>query len=177
MNTGMGKFSHKNTAKVNIPLRIAAVLLCLTLASVYSISGLFARYTTSVQSTDTARVAKFSIKGSGILSESIAAELAPGGTQEVPLVIENNSEVAVEYEIEVKNVTQNLPLSLSMVKTGGSTALVSNADGTKYTAQQLPGRNTDEYTLFITWSAAENDPEKMGMVDHISVTVTAAQTD
>lgn len=125
----MRKDHHKRKTKMNIPVRAAAVLLCLTLASTYFVSGLFARYSTSDQSGGNARVARFSfnggigenIGGKMILSQLIEADLIPGGSEEVPLIIENNSEVAVEYTIDVTNETNNLPLQLSIGdKTGSS---------------------------------------------------------
>lgn len=113
---------------MNIPVRAAAVLLCLTLASTYFVSGLFARYSTSDQSGGNARVARFSFNGGiadaasqTILSQIIEVNLIPGVSENVPLIIENNSEVAVEYTIDVTNETNNLPLQLSIGdKTGSS---------------------------------------------------------
>lgn len=49
----------KTGAKVNIPMCLACVLLCLTLFSVHFSSGVVARYTTTTDSGDSARVIKF----------------------------------------------------------------------------------------------------------------------
>ncbi len=171
----MGKYLRKHKTKVNIPIRVAAVLLCLTLFSTYLVTGLLARYATSAQSSDHARVAKFSIQGSGKLTESIEASIVPGIPIDVALIIENNSEVAVEYTVTVTNETNNLPLRFRMEKAGTSPTV--NSSGSTFTSQQLPGSHTDQYTLFIDWEAADNDPALMGMVDYITVTVTAAQID
>lgn len=46
-------------AKMNIPMCAACVLFCLTLFSMYFTSGLFARYTTSGEGGDSARVIRF----------------------------------------------------------------------------------------------------------------------
>ena len=124
----MRKDHHKRKTKMNIPVRAAAVLLCLTLASTYFVSGLFARYSTSDQSGGNARVARFSFNGGIVdatdkivLSQIIEVNLVPGVREDVPLIIENNSEVAVEYTIDVTNETNNLPLQLSIGdKTGSS---------------------------------------------------------
>lgn len=168
----MGKYLRKKKRKVNIPIRAAAVLLCLTLFSTYLVSGLFARYTASAEGSDGARVAKFSIQGNDTLTQPIAVSLAPGDTKEVSLLIENESEVAVEYTIDVTKGTNNLPLSLHMVSEVGTPAVADT-----FTVQRLPGSHTDRYTLYIDWKAEENDPAVMGMVDYIAVTVTAAQID
>jgi len=177
----MGKRLRESLTRRNIPVCIAAVLFCLTLFSVYLVTGLVARYTTSAQHSDRARVAKFSIEGGGHLLQDITADLAPGDSQKVDIQIKNGSEVAVEYTVEVTNVTKNLPLSFKMVKDdNGSAQVHTSADYIKFTEQQIPGSHTDKYLLTIEWPAAEGEdraPERMGMVDYITVMVTAAQTD
>jgi len=172
----MGKDQHEYRAKRNIPIRLAAVLFCLTLFSTYLVTGLFARYTTSAQSSDRARVARFSIKGDGDLSKTITAELAPGGFQDVILKIQNDSEVAVEYTVEVTNETKNLPLCLSQKKEDGSFS-DSVEDSITFTDQQIPGSHIDSYTLRVYWPKGDNDLALMGMVDYITVKVTAVQID
>lgn len=169
----MGK--HQNKPKRNIPLRVAALLFYLTLCTTYLVSGLFARYTASSQSGDQARVAKFSIRGGDALSQTIQADVTPGPSTDVSLVIFNESEVAVEYTVEVAQVTNNLPLSLSLANQDGAPILTQN--GTQFTARQLPGNHTDKYSLKIEWTNTGNDLALMGMVDHITVTVTATQID
>lgn len=162
---------------MNIPICAAAVLLCLALVSSYFVTGLFARYATRAQSSGDARVAKFSIEGSGIFSQPIEASLVPGSSETASLIIQNNSEVAVEYTITVTNMTNNLPLSFRMEKEGSSPTM--QASGTTFTEQQIPGSHTDEYTLYIKWDKQDDDKDiaRMGMVDHIAVTVTAVQID
>lgn len=173
----MGKYLHKNKIEMNISIRIAAVLVCLTLLSTYFVSGLFARYATSGQGDDSARAAKFSIEGKdAFLQKTIEANLIPGGKESVDLQIENNSEVAVEYTVTVTNKTTNLPLNFWMKKTGGSTVEAAD-DEITFTGRWLPGSNTDKYTLYIEWKADKKDSTLMGKVDYIMVTVTAAQID
>lgn len=53
----MAKFLRK--PKKNMAMRLAGVLFCLTLVSFYMVSGLFARYITSGQGSDSARVITF----------------------------------------------------------------------------------------------------------------------
>ncbi|MBQ8663404.1 MAG: hypothetical protein IJ471_06065 [Eubacterium sp.] len=50
---------HKKTIKMNIPMFLAAVLFCATLISIHFTSGLYARYTTSGEGSDSARVITF----------------------------------------------------------------------------------------------------------------------
>ena len=177
----MGRALHQDKTQKNIPIRVAAVLFCLTLLSMYLVTGLFARYTTSVQSSDQARVAAFSIQGGDALSKTIEAEIVPGTFQEVSIVINNKSEVAVEYMVKIAKKTDNLPLTLKVEKAGNSpdpTFIENDAEnGIAFTAQQIPGDHTDAYTLIINWPLGTNDLALMGMVDHITVTVTATQID
>ena len=48
-----------NKTKMNIPLCLAAILLCLTLISIHLTSGLYAKYISSASGNDSARVIKF----------------------------------------------------------------------------------------------------------------------
>jgi len=173
----MGRHQPKKQIQKNIPIRVAALLFCMTLLSTYFVAGLFARYTTSAQSSDHARVATFSISGGEYLSETVTIEanLFPDNGKDVNLVIQNDSEVAVEYKIEVTNVTNNLPLSFSMEKKGSSPDITGN--GTTFTAQQIPGNHIDSYTLKIKWPTDDGNLALMGMVDYITVTVMATQID
>lgn len=169
---------QNNAPKSNIFIRIAAILLCLTLVSTYLSTRLFARYTSGTAHNDAARVAKFSIKGSGQLSQSIVAEVIPGKATTQNLIIENNSEVAVEYTVTVTNKTNNLPLTFSMKNIDNTLLNAATNDNTyTFTASQLPGNHIDKYNLSIEWPVDQNGIGYMGMVDYITVTVTAAQID
>ncbi len=172
----MGKYLKKTKPKRNIPLRVAAVLFYLTLCTTYLVSGLYARYATGAQNSDQARVAKFSIEGGEMLSQTIEADLIPGMKQEENLSIHNNSEVAVEYTVTVSNETGNLPLQLKMTKTD-STQVKEGTGSVTFTQTQLPNNQVDRYHLEIGWNAGDSDPDWMGKVDHITVTVTASQID
>ena len=66
----------KTGAKVNIPMCLACVLLCLTLFSVHFSSGVVARYTATADSGDSARVIKF---GNLTAAETVGQPyIAPG---------------------------------------------------------------------------------------------------
>ena len=55
----MAKRLQKRRAKVNVPICVAGILLCLTLFSVHLTSGIYARYTTTASGSDSARVISF----------------------------------------------------------------------------------------------------------------------
>lgn len=90
--------------KVNIPIRIASVMLCLVLFSLYMTSGMFAKYTTGGNGKGNGRVAKFSVTatdaGENVYVFDQAAEQQPDGSYTV--TIKNDSEVAVRYTIILK---------------------------------------------------------------------------
>lgn len=182
----MGKKRHANV-KVNIFMCLAAVLLCLTLFSMHLVGGLWAKYTASVSSSDGARVAAFHIKQTGTIFEQITADVTPGKTQTVGLTIENRSEVAMEYTLKVTNVTNNItPLKFTLKPADDSTntpavTTESHENGISISsARQLPGEHTDKYSLNIVWEPSQNEAEDLaliGMVDYITVSVTASQID
>ena len=176
----MRKHLHRNTPKLNIPICIAAVLFCLTLFSTYFVSGLYARYTSSGRNGGSARVAVFSVKGEGVLSKPIAAELVPGEIVYKSLIIENDSEVAVEYKISVKHETDNLPLQfyISKEEVGNFDETIWMPKKFEMTANQLPNSGSDNYNLYIYWQDdSDIDLDLIGRVDYITVTVTATQVD
>lgn len=55
----MAKYLRKPPQNGNIAMRLAGILFCLTMLSIYMVGGLFARYTTSGQGGDSARVITF----------------------------------------------------------------------------------------------------------------------
>lgn len=175
MRNGMGKFRHNKRSKKNIPMA-AAVLLCMTLFSTCCVSGIYAKYTTEGVTGGSAPVAKFSIVGEGTLVLPIEATLSPGKSAEAPLVIHNDSEVAVTYTINAAIMTNNLPLNLCLTKSG-STLTEQTGTNITLTDMQIPGSHTDNYTLKINWDGANKDTALMGKVDYIAVTVTAVQAD
>ena len=87
--------------KLNIPMCAAAVLLFLTLLSIHLTSGLFARYTTTVTASDSARVAKFDVDVTADIND-ITVDCAQSDSGTFILTVTNNSEVAVNYVIKIE---------------------------------------------------------------------------
>ncbi len=163
-----------------------AVLLCATLFSMHFTGGLYARYTASTSGSDGARVAAFRITQEGTIFETVKAEVTPGTTQSAELTITNKSEVAMEYTLTVTNVTGNItPLKFRLSPADDTTPRITtqkHENGISISsARQIPGDHTDKYNLEIVWEQDHNDLEKdldfIGMVDYITVSVTAAQID
>ena len=89
--------------KVNIPIRIASVMLCLVLFSLYMTSGMFAKYTTGGNGKGNGRVAKFSVTATDAGESEYVfdqAAVQPDGSYAV--TVKNDSEVAVRYTIILK---------------------------------------------------------------------------
>ncbi len=176
---------RKRKAKPNILMCTVAVLLCATLFSMHLVSGLYARYTVSVNDSDGARVASFSITQEGTILQHIEADVTPGTKQVAELTVTNDSEVAMEYTLKVTNVTGNLtPLKFKLAPADANTPSVtaeSYENGISInTARQIPGKHTDKYVLNIVWEKSANEEDDLaliGMVDYITVSVTATQMD
>lgn len=80
--------------KLNIPMLAALILLLLTMVTTHFTSGLYARYSSYATGSDSARVAKFAVTGS--------VEPVTGQNGKYEITVDNDSEVAVEYCIDVK---------------------------------------------------------------------------
>lgn len=87
-------------ARMNIPICLAGILLCLTMFSIYVASNLFARYQTTASSEDDARVAKFDVAVTGETQNPVFAYGTPKGNA-CTITVENRSEVAVRYDVIV----------------------------------------------------------------------------
>jgi len=176
----------KRQTKVNVLLCTVAVLLCATLYSTHLVGGLYARYTTSGSSNDSARVAAFNIEQEGTIFQTVQADIKPGDTaaQNVDLTINNKSEVAVECKIAIESVTGNLPsVELKLVPEANTPVVTSESDGSgaSISTAQIAAGETAKYNLKITWTPNEENPEDdlayMGMVDYVTIAVTATQID
>jgi len=171
--------------KVNILMCTVAVLFCATLFSMHLVSGLYARYTTGTSGSDGARVAAFRITQEGTIFQTIEANVVPGTTQSAELTITNKSEIAMEYTLKVTNVTGNLtPLKFTLEPADENTSPITTEryeNGISInSACQIPGEHTDKYILNIVWEPSANEEDDLalsGMVDYITVSVTAAQID
>ena len=160
--------THHKT-KMNIPMCLAAILLCLTLFSFYLCGGLYARYTTSDSGEDAARVARFDVSEDGAyFSENLLIETVPGRVER-EIVVTNNSEVAVAYTVTIKNTTKNIPYSFSV---DGSEPMPNECTVTCY----LKPNSTESISIVAEW-AEEGALKYMGMVDLITLTISAQQVD
>ena len=98
---------YTHTEKPNIVLRLAALLLCLTLFSLYLLAGLYARYTVTGTAADSARVAAFQPTAT-ITPVEQTVEYVYGKannyiyTATFEIKVTNPSEVAVQCQLDIK---------------------------------------------------------------------------
>ena len=161
--------TNKTSQKVNIPMLAACVLLCLTLLSLHLTAGLYARYTTSGQANDSARVAAFKVVDTPSVLEETVNFVASPGELVYTINIDNQSETAIAYTFGVENVYGNLPLRFSVnnsTPTAGSASLSMN----------MAADSSATLTLSVLWEQ-EGSAAYIGMVDMLRFTVEAAQID
>ncbi|MBR2310752.1 MAG: hypothetical protein IKA47_09515 [Oscillospiraceae bacterium] len=143
--------------KVNIPMTLACVLLCLTLITTHMTGGLFARYTVTATGSDEARVAKFDVK-SKIDKTEVAIECEPDGEGEFQLTVTNQSEVAVRYTVSL-NFYEELPSGVT-VKLDGQEGTISDSGTTfSFTGEKVlaPGESSDAQKLTFSVSDFTKD--------------------
>lgn len=82
-------------------MRIAFLLLCLVIISVYMMGGLLAKYTANGSGDDSARVAKFDVKVTGTAEDLVMVAANTVDAESYQIRVKNDSEVAVRYTIHV----------------------------------------------------------------------------
>lgn len=127
----MAKRLKKTRAKVNIPICLAGVLLCLALFSIRMAGGVYARYTVTESSSDYARVIKF---GDIALIKAGADKqhILPGGNLTWGASVSFEGSEAATY------------LFMEVIPTGG---WIVSEDGMAYT----PFASGPSWTVNHTW--------------------------
>ena len=154
--------------KRNIPIRLAALLLCLTMISLYLVSGLFAKYTTESDSSDSARVAAFVFDVNDEANHFIDVSTvnAPGKQAVFQFSITNEngfvvSEVAEQYKISVA-VHGSLPFVVTISDATDAEVItlnspISDQGSSGVMAFQAGQTGTHVYTLTVSWPESEKD--------------------
>ncbi|MBE6788555.1 MAG: hypothetical protein E7539_02715 [Ruminococcaceae bacterium] len=156
-------------AKLNIPMCIACILLCLTLFSFHLCGGLYAKYIVADSGEDFARVAKFDVSEDGAyFSKNLLVETTPGSVERSIEVV-NNSEVVVAYTVTIENATKNIPYTFSV---DNSTPAKDKCSVVCY----LKPNSTNKIKMVATWSE-QGALKYMGMADLIKLTIKAEQVD
>lgn len=147
------------------------ILLCLVLVSFWLMCNMYAKYTSQASGSDSARVAKFNVTEAGEATQQIQVEAWPGFKQEYKVSVTNNSEVAIDYTMDIKNKYENLPLKFQMLDENGTEIIPKKAE---ISAQD---QTQHIYTLRISWPESEQDPDYAGKADVIEITLNAVQKD
>ena len=162
----------KQSSKINIPICLACLLLCLTLFSLHFSGGLYAKYITKGSGGDGARVARFEITEENTeFTTALAIETIPGEDVTKQISVTNKSEVAVGYTITIKNRTKNIPFAFSV---DGSSPALGQCSVTRYLE---PNSTRAIIPIVAKWESNESAVDYMGMVDLIDITIEATQVD
>ena len=172
-------------------LPLSAYLSYLLVATVLFTGVTFSGYITAVNGGDSARVAKFEItetmfknvngvKTEETMSAPISAALAPGESVTREIIVENVSEVAIEYGVDLVRVTNNLPALNLNLKLDTVDAEIQELPNNTY---RLPAGKTADFTLTIHWPVDpvqypnNTSPDYVGKADELWVVITATQAD
>ena len=150
---------NRNTPLV---LRVGLALLFAAVLSLQLVGGIYARFYTSTDSSDGARVAAFSFTDNFDAQTATLTDLvmSPGEAVERSITIQNKGEVSLRYTVIIENMTGNLPLVATVDKTG-----------------EVGYGETDTVKLSISWPAGMNSEEYMGKTDNLRITVRVEQID
>ena len=180
----------RRSEQINIWIfRIAAVLLCLTVMSVWGTSRLYARYSTTASGSDGARVALWGSSQTIQLANSNTLPKQPGQSCSYTLTVTNKresgdiSEVAQKYSIQVVTAG-NLPLTYTLTRNGTKigTYTETTSKPTWTVAEDdmafaAGTAGTDSYVLTVTWPGGENSPALASIPDYIEINVCSEQVD
>lgn len=95
----------------NIPLifRIGAALLCAMLITSHMMSGLYAKYLSSAVGINSAQVATFNVTcSSDDNNQTKVLEIGSNDTVTYTFKVANNSDVAIEYTIQIDNLPEGV---------------------------------------------------------------------
>lgn len=158
----------------NKKLSILAVLVMLVTITTYSVSGTYAKYTSSFEGTSTATIAKWDVKVGDVTNKSasnvfefdlfktikdadgsdeddVAADrIAPGTSGEFEIKLANNSEVNAAYDITFTKTGTEIPLEFTVVDGTDEKTGLSSITAT-------PINRGGEATVTVKWVWPFND--------------------
>lgn len=158
--------------------RLACALLFLVLLSMRLGTGIPARYSTSANDSDGARVAVFA--SDVVQTEISLSDILPGTEKHFSLTVTNQKnekvcEVAQQYTVSV-TTQNNLPLTVAIYSDSEYQAKVDTNGVVTGTFAAAEGSSATYY-IKISWNSAENDYLLADEIDVVVVTVTATQID
>ena len=180
---------NENRRPYMIPLRVAAVLLVLSLMTTSFVSGRYARYTTSDSGAASARIAAyvFDVRDNEGHMVTLTQIQNPGDDEDFSFSIANYrgnegnkvvSEVAEDFVMNIK-LLSSLPLTITMTGNGKTVVLsgVSGETGDEHSFAASVASDVT-YTLTVDWPETENDIEySRAGIAALFLTVNAQQAD
>lgn len=154
---------RQQNIKAPIAFRLGLILLCLLLVTVYMMSGIYAKYSSTEQASSSARVAMFKFtdnldtQSTTLLSD--ATNMHPGCQYPLTISIENKGEVTFTYMVKIENLTNNLPIE----ETSQSVTVVARTTGT--------------VNVTLGWPQDQNGVEYVGKTDVLRISVSVEQKD
>ncbi|MCD8363982.1 MAG: hypothetical protein LUC98_13685 [Lachnospiraceae bacterium] len=158
----------------------SSVLLCMVLLTTWMTFGLFARYTSDGGSTSSATVAVMASNVTVTLDNIL---LYPGidyGPIEVTLTNEEDSavcEVAQSYSFQVSQLTNDLPLTVTVYSDRNCTNNVADARQDVKGTFPAAEKQTATYYIKVTWDETKNAKAYASEIDYLQLSVTATQID
>lgn len=164
--------------KKNILFYMLSGLFVLVAITTYLLSGIYAKYVTTANGADSARVAKFDVgTNGGMLETSYAVELDPITDQTITdaLTLANSSEVAVECSLSVDSVA-NLPLVFNW-KVDGETYSAKVDEAAVIVFE--PSTTEKDFDLEISWDESEESKSFIyrRQVDKLILNIDCVQID
>lgn len=153
------------------------ILLCLVLASFWLMCNIYAKYSTESSGSDHARVAKFNVTQTGTATQQIDVTVYPGFSQTYDVEVTNDSEVAIDYIMELNNKYGNLPLKMQMLDSN------EKEISSKTVSVEAGDKTAHIYKLKVSWPKEGNEnmdlqnPDYAGKTDIIEITLKAVQKD
>ncbi len=172
---------NKLNKKTPIIFYVALSVLCVTLVSFSLTGGLFAKYTSSVSGSDSARVAKYDVSVSEISPIALNSYDPDALVSECLFTVTSNSEVSIRYDIVV-DFGMALPDFVSF-KIDGRTGAADTAN-TEFTfedmgefilgAEGYTGKKT--HTLTFEVEPAHHEDGNV-LLENVALRIVAEQID
>ena len=154
----------KSNMKTPLVFKIGMALLFVLIFSFTMTGGLYARYSTSAYSNDSARVATFAFSDDfdSVNTEFLPiTSMKPGDRETFSIEVTNTGETALRYYVKIENLTKNLPVC---------------KDEILYEELILPpGDQTDTLRFTVEWDNTKTSVDFAGKMDLLKITIVAEQ--
>ena len=177
----------KHAKESSINSKIVYILGALLILLIFGVLGFYSKYFSSINGSDTARVASVYLDKPQELTVNINS-LKPGTTVRYIFGITNydinsKTEISMNYSLNVLSYT-SIPLTyrLQCIDSTGGTSLYPSktviTPNTVLSGGELPyGDNTHTYELEISWNSNDNSDNLVGELGIIKILINSTQED